>query len=60
MELKFDPENPKYEYITERSHYDRVIKELENVNVVSVDTETTGFDPHTCKLLLFQIWEDYE
>ena len=55
MELKFDPENPKYEYITERSHYDKVIKELENVNVVSVDTETTGFDPHTCKLLLFQI-----
>jgi DNA polymerase-1 len=55
MELKFDPENPKYEYITERSHYDRVIKELESVNVVSVDTETTGFDPHTCKLLLFQI-----
>jgi DNA polymerase-1 len=55
MEFKFDPENPKYEYITERSHYDRVIKELENVNVVSVDTETTGFDPHTCKLLLFQI-----
>ena len=55
MEFKFDPENPKYEYITERSHYDTVIKELENVNVVSVDTETTGFDPHTCKLLLFQI-----
>lgn len=55
MELKFDPENPKYEYITERSHYDRVIKELENVNVLSVDTETTGFDPHTCKMLLFQI-----
>ena len=55
MEFKFDPENPKYEYISERSHYDRAIKELENVNVVSVDTETTGFDPHTCKLLLFQI-----
>lgn len=55
MEFKFDPENPKYEYITERSHYDTVIKELENVNVVSVDTETTGFDPHTCSLLLFQI-----
>jgi DNA polymerase-1 len=55
MEFKFDPENPKYEYITERSHYDKVIKELENVNVVSVDTETTGFDPHTCELLLFQI-----
>jgi DNA polymerase I-like protein with 3'-5' exonuclease and polymerase domains len=55
MEFKFDPENPKYEYITERSHYDSVIKELENVNVVSVDTETTGFDPHTCNLLLFQI-----
>ena len=55
MEFKFDPENPKYEYITERSHYDSVIKELENVNVVSVDTETTGFDPYTCNLLLFQI-----
>jgi len=55
MEFKFDPDNPKYEYITERSQYDRVIKELENVNVVSLDTETTGFDPHTCKLLLFQI-----
>lgn len=55
MEFKFDPDNPKYEYITERSHYDRAIKELENVSVVSLDTETTGFDPHTCKLLLFQI-----
>lgn len=55
MEFKFDPENPKYEYITEISHYDRVIKELEGVNILSVDTETTGFDPHTCKLLLFQI-----
>jgi len=55
MELKFDPDNPKYEYITERSQYDRLIKELENEKVVSLDTETTGFDPHTCKLLLFQI-----
>ncbi|NBO36662.1 hypothetical protein EBU91_03910, partial [bacterium] len=27
----------------------------ENEKVVSLDTETTGFDPHTCKLLLFQI-----
>jgi len=55
MELKFDPENPKYEYITDISHYQNVIKELEGVNVVSIDTETTGFDPHTCKMLLFQI-----
>jgi len=55
MQLKFDPDNPNYEYITEFSHYERVIKELENVNIVSVDTETTGIDPHTSKLLLFQI-----
>jgi len=55
MEFKFDPDNPKYEYITDISHYQRVIKELEGVNVLSVDTETTGFDPHTCKMLLFQI-----
>lgn len=55
MEFKFDPENPKYEYITDISHYQRIIKELEGVNVLSIDTETTGFDPHTCKMLLFQI-----
>ena len=55
MELKFDPKNPKYQYITEDSNVEEALEKLEKEPIIAIDTESTGFDPYTCKVLLIQI-----
>ena len=55
MELKFDPANPSYEYITKIEQANEALEILENVKVVGVDIESTGLDPYTSNLLLVQI-----
>lgn len=47
--------NPEYEHIKDQEGLKRVYEALKNEPVVGVDTETTGLDPYTCKLILFQI-----
>jgi DNA polymerase-1 len=55
MELKFDPDSPKYEYVTTPKQLDKVLELLEKEKVVGVDVESSGLDPYTDTLLLVQI-----
>lgn len=50
-----DINDPKYEYITETSRVEELTKELEKEKHLALDTEATGLDPHSSRLLLFQI-----
>jgi DNA polymerase I len=55
MSLKFDPDNPKYEYITTPDQANKALEELEKEPVLGVDVESTGFKPYIDTLLLVQI-----
>ncbi|MBI2414662.1 hypothetical protein HYV31_02365 [candidate division WWE3 bacterium] len=55
MELKFDPEKPKYEYITTPDAFENAIALLEKEPIIAVDIESTGLDPYTALLLIVQI-----
>mgnify|MGYP005855911371 CR=1 FL=1 len=47
--------NPEYQHIKTQEGLQHVYNSLVNEPVLGVDTETTGLDPYTCKLVLFQI-----
>ncbi|MFC1622150.1 DNA polymerase [Patescibacteria group bacterium] len=55
MELKFDLENPKLEYIKAEKRAIEALKKLAKETVVGVDIEATGFDPFTETILTVQI-----
>lgn len=55
MELKFDPANPKYEYITSPDQIHHAVEELKKEKVIGVDIESTDLDPYTAKILTIQI-----
>jgi len=55
VELKFDPKNPKYQYITEDSEIENSLEKLEKESIIAIDLESTGFDPYTSKVLLIQL-----
>lgn len=55
MDLKFDPDNPKYFYARTPKEAEKALKELEKAHVIGVDVEGTGLDPYTSKLLLVQV-----
>lgn len=55
MELRFDPNNPQYEYVTTADQADVALELLEKEQILGLDVETTGLDPYTSKLLLVQI-----
>jgi len=42
-------------FITEQKQLAECIQYLESLTFISLDTETTGFSPHTCKLLSLQV-----
>lgn len=52
MELPFDPQNPKYSYVTTVGEAADALKAIEKEQILGLDTETTGFDPYVNKLLL--------
>ncbi|MFZ5424870.1 MAG: DNA polymerase [Patescibacteria group bacterium] len=58
MDLKFDPENPKFEYITTGDRAVEALKELDKHSILGVDVESSGLDPYTSKLLLLQVGTD--
>jgi DNA polymerase I len=55
VELKFDPDNPTYEFIQTPDALDKALEALEKESVIGVDVEGTGLDPYTSTLLLVQI-----
>jgi DNA polymerase I len=55
MELRFDPENPKYTYITNMVQSEEALSLLEKEKVVGVDIESTTLDPYEGYLLIIQI-----
>lgn len=55
VELKFDPNKPKYTYVTTLAEANKALDTLEKQSIIGVDVESTGFDPYTDKLLLVQI-----
>src|SRR3989339_1241129 len=55
MELRFDPENPKYTYITNMVQGEEALSVLEKEKVVAVDIESTTLDPYEGYLLIIQI-----
>ncbi len=55
MELKFDPDNPKYEYLTTPAKAEKALRKLEKEPIIAIDIEGTGLEPYTTTLLLVQI-----
>lgn len=58
MEFKFSLDNPPYEYVTDYSHGEEVLKKLATKPVLGLDIESTGLDPYTTQLLLVQIGDN--
>lgn len=50
-----DFKNPDFEYVTDQGRLDELAGELKKEAAIAVDTEATGLDPYTLKLLLLQI-----
>jgi len=46
---------PNYEYITTNEEAKRAVTDVEKYTTIEVDTETTGLDPFTSKIVLAQI-----
>ena len=46
---------PNYEYIKKEARAREVLSELDNYNVLEVDTEGTALDPYECRTTLVQI-----
>ncbi len=55
MELKFNPDKPEYEYIRTEEAANKALDVLEKEKILGIDTEGTGLDPHTAKVLLVQV-----
>ncbi len=55
MELKFDPENPKYEYITTQEKAKKALESLSKEKIIGVDIEANSLDPYTGTLFLMQL-----
>ena len=49
---------PNYEYITTKNRALEVLKEIDSYDIIEVDTETTGLDPFTSKIVLLQLGVD--
>lgn len=55
ISVAIDFKEPNFEYITEQERANEAAKELSGNNLIAIDVEATGLDPHTLKLLLLQI-----
>ncbi|NMB69861.1 hypothetical protein GYA27_01490 [candidate division WWE3 bacterium] len=55
MEFKFDPENPKFVYVTTLEEANNALDALEKEKVVGVDVESTSLDPYSGILLMIQV-----
>ncbi len=57
-DLKFDPNNPKYEYITDNDAAVKALEKLRNKPIIAIDVEANSLEPYTGTLLLVQISDD--
>ncbi len=55
MELKFDPSDPKYIYVSNAEQAINALDELKKEKVVGIDIEGTELDPYSSILLTIQI-----
>ncbi|MDC0449080.1 DNA polymerase [bacterium] len=55
VELKFDPENPNYDYITTTDQANEALEILEKEKILGVDIESTDLDPYLMTLLTIQV-----
>ncbi len=46
---------PNYEYVTTEERAKTVLSEIDNYDMIEVDTETTALDPHKGKISLLQV-----
>ncbi len=59
-ELKFDPQNPEYVYITTVEEANKAIDDLEKEKALGVDVESNSLDPFQTMLLTIQIGNDHK
>lgn len=55
MDLKFDPENPKYEYVTDDARAIEVLEHMSHEKMLALDVEANSLDPYTGTLLMVQL-----
>lgn len=55
MELKFDPENPKFEFISKIEDADKAFAKLSEEKMVGTDLETNSLNPFNATILSIQI-----
>lgn len=58
MELKFNPEKPRYEYVTDMDSLNRALEDLEKQKAIGVDVESSGLNAYLDKLLMVQLGTD--
>ena len=58
MELKFNPEKPSYEYITDVDSLNRALEDLEKQKAIGVDVESSGLNAYLDTLLMVQLGTD--
>ncbi len=58
MELKFNYDTPKYEYVTDLEQLNKVLEHLETQKAIGVDVESTGLNAYFDTLLTVQIGTD--
>lgn len=55
MDLRFDPTNPKYDYIVDIAEAEKALDELDKEKVVGLDVESTSLDPYNGLLIIVQV-----
>jgi DNA polymerase I-like protein with 3'-5' exonuclease and polymerase domains len=55
MDLKFDPDKPNFEYITETAKAEKALQDLSQSKILAVDIESNSLDPYTGTMFLIQI-----
>mgnify|MGYP001146715103 CR=1 FL=1 len=58
MDLKFDPDNPKYEYITTTEAAQKALEDLATQKMIGVDIESNSLDPYTGTMFLVQLGKE--
>lgn len=58
MELKFNPDKPKFKYVITQDELNIALEDLEKQKAIGVDIESSGLDPFTSTLLMVQLGTD--